>query len=276
MKQRLLGLALGGAAAYLTQKLLPESESWIRQNFAGKPVSLRGGVASAITATACSAVTILASPRIGLAATALSAVSAGAGYFDDMDQGRHDGDHTAKGLGGHLGALREGHISSGLIKLGSIGAASAVAATVLPHRRGMLGCADWVAGTVLLAGGTNMINLLDLRPVRARKAVLATSIPTLLARGDASIIGAAATAAAAGGFSDDGRGKTMLGDTGANSLGALASFGVGLAMPLTGRYAAAALLVAATLASEKISFSEVIANSPILSRIDAWGRPDGV
>ena len=68
----------------------------------------------------------------------------------------------------------------------------------------------------------------------------------------------------------------MLGDTGANSLGALASFGAGLAMPLTGRYVAAALLVAATLASEKISFSEVIANSPILSRIDAWGRPDGV
>lgn len=64
----------------------------------------------------------------------------------------------------------------------------------------------------------------------------------------------------------------MLGDGGANALGAV--LGVA-ALAGTGRRGRLALLAAAvglTLASERVSFSEVIARTPGLRELDGWGR----
>jgi UDP-N-acetylmuramyl pentapeptide phosphotransferase/UDP-N-acetylglucosamine-1-phosphate transferase len=65
----------------------------------------------------------------------------------------------------------------------------------------------------------------------------------------------------------------MLGDTGANALGA--TLGVGLLLRVrsrTGRAAAVAALVALTAASERVSFSAVIDRSPGLRWLDRLGR----
>ncbi len=64
----------------------------------------------------------------------------------------------------------------------------------------------------------------------------------------------------------------MLGDTGANSAGAL----VGLALlertGLRGRVAALAVVTTLTLVSEKVSFTAVIESTPGLRELDALGR----
>ena len=64
----------------------------------------------------------------------------------------------------------------------------------------------------------------------------------------------------------------MLGDTGANPLGA----GVGVVLaadPSTARRTLAlALVVGLTLASERVSFSQVIDSVPVLRAIDRAGR----
>jgi hypothetical protein len=77
---------------------------------------------------------------------------------------------------------------------------------------------------------------------------------------------------AAGLLPDDLDERVMLGDCGANALGAL--LGVGLAAR-TGPWGRAGLLIglaALTAASEKVSFTKVIEATPGLRELDALGR----
>jgi len=64
----------------------------------------------------------------------------------------------------------------------------------------------------------------------------------------------------------------MLGDRRANALGALLGTAVVLDAPRPVRLRAAAGAVGLTLASERVSFTSVIAATPVLREIDAWGR----
>ncbi|MCG5472110.1 hypothetical protein LADH09A_006145, partial [Micromonospora sp. LAH09] len=81
-----------------------------------------------------------------------------------------------------------------------------------------------------------------------------------------------AAGAAAGLLRDDLGEDVMLGDSGANALGAL--LGVALAArtgPL-GRAGLLAVLAGLTAASEKVSFTSVIQRTPGLRELDALGR----
>lgn len=64
----------------------------------------------------------------------------------------------------------------------------------------------------------------------------------------------------------------MLGDTGANALGA--AWGVALAGTSSRGtlLATVAALVALTVASERVSFSQVIDRTPVLRELDGMGR----
>ena len=64
----------------------------------------------------------------------------------------------------------------------------------------------------------------------------------------------------------------MLGDTGANALGATLGVAVVAGTGLAGRGLALAVLAALTLASEKVSFSRVIDATPALRWADQLGR----
>ncbi|RGA03648.1 hypothetical protein DI270_017940, partial [Microbispora triticiradicis] len=66
--------------------------------------------------------------------------------------------------------------------------------------------------------------------------------------------------------------RAMLGDAGANALGALLGLAATARLNRPARLAALAAVAGLTAASEKISFTKVIAGNPVLNRLDMLGR----
>lgn len=266
---RRMGIAAGAAltaravAARLEAHPVGPPGVWLRTNHRGASVSLTAGPAFVTGAVA----TVLAVPgipgRVRLAAV-LAGLGAGAvGRYDDIA-----GRTAAKGFAGHFSALRHGELTTGVVKVAGIGGASLAAALV-----GVRGAAtDKVLAGAVIAGAANLANLLDLRPGRALKAGLVVSAPMFAVAGPAGALAAAAAGAASGVLPCDLAERTMLGDCGANALGALCGLTVCLASGRGGRWAALIGLAALNAASERISFSRVIAANPVLRRLDEWGR----
>ena len=225
----------GGAAA------------WTRVNHRGGPVSLLAGPALAVAVTATG--------RLPWPAAAVTGLGVGGiGAYDDLAGGA-----GARGFRGHLAALRDGTVTTGIAKVAGIGAAGVLAAATLRRRP-----VDVLVDGALIAGTANLLNLLDLRPGRALKvgALLAT------AAGEPGVVGACAALLPA----DLGE-RTMLGDSGANALGAV--IGAAVAARLQGRSRRLAVLgglAALTAASEVVSFSAVIDRTSALRALDRLGR----
>lgn len=234
-----------------------------RTNHRGEKVSLVSGPILAAAATG-SAVVTAGDRRLASAALVAGLGAGAAGYYDDIVGARPD-QRGDKGFRGHLSALKEGRVTSGLVKIAAIGG-SGLAAGIALHRKPV----DVLLTAGVVAGMANLVNLLDLRPGRALKAGLGIGAPQLLGRGRG--VAAATMGAAAALLPEDLNEQTMLGDAGANSLGAL--LGVSLAAN-TGRFgkiAALAGLVGLTAASEKVSFTKVIESTPGLRQLDGLGR----
>jgi hypothetical protein len=257
-------LALAGAAA-LTDR--PTGAPWRRMNYAGRPLTLLGGPALAASATATA---VLGAPAgMRAAAAVVGAVSGLVGGYDDLAGARPEqaGD---KGLAGHLRALRAGRVSAGAVKVAGIGAAAAAAALLTRRDRGARAVVDGILTTGLVAGTANLVNLLDLRPGRAGKVAVLAAAATI--GGPAGGLVAGPLGASLAVLPDDLGERMMLGDCGANAVGAL--LGLRLAS-LPGRGARAGLLAAVvglTLASEKVSFTKVIEATPGLRELDRFGR----
>jgi hypothetical protein len=64
----------------------------------------------------------------------------------------------------------------------------------------------------------------------------------------------------------------MLGDAGANALGAMLGVAAATALPRPARIGLLAGIVALTGLSEKVSFTRVIARTPALNWLDMLGR----
>jgi hypothetical protein len=191
----------------------------------------------------------------------VDALAVGAvGLYDDLT-----GNSSSKGLRGHLVALREGEVTSGAVKVGVIGLAGLAGAALVSDN-----AFDAAVGGAAVAGHANVLNLLDLRPGRAGKAVLMHT--PLVLTGPGGAVGAAALGATVAALPDDLGERTMLGDAGANVLGAV----LGLAMVARegrrARLAHLAVVTALTLASEKVSFTKVIENTPVLRDLYRLGR----
>jgi len=269
------GAVAGAATAVLTRLLRTRPPGggarWTRTNHAGRPISLLEGPGYVAGSALGLAAAALASPRRqtgmgSVAAGLVAGVGAGAaGLLDDLA-----GDSARKGLRGHLGALRQGRVTTGALKIAGIGASGLVGAALVDRDAGRrLGPATLVGGAVI-AGSANLANLLDLRPGRALKATVLGGIPLALLGESAA---ASAVGAALGSLPADLRGETMLGDTGANAAGALVGTALVARSGPLGRGVALAVLTALTLASERVSFTRVIESTPVLRDLDAWGRP---
>lgn len=305
------GIGVCAGLGYVLRRKRIKASQWERTNFHGVTVSLRGGVAMAGAAVASAAVASALSdqPRAALGG-AVAALGGGlAGYIDDVDQGAHDGGKVAKGLKGHLGALAHGQVTTGVIKIAGIGASALAASALVGSKATSVSgkAADLALNTVLIAGTANLANLLDLRPGRALKATVLVAAPlsyfscaavktpawetSATASGavasetpaaPASASGASAQRLLASGLNaaaitalvEDLQETTMLGDTGANAAGALLGTSLAANDSWKLRLGATLGVVGLILASEKVSFSKVIAANPALNWLDQlWRRP---
>jgi UDP-N-acetylmuramyl pentapeptide phosphotransferase/UDP-N-acetylglucosamine-1-phosphate transferase len=268
-------VAVRGARAVADVLTRPEDPRWTRTNHRGEQVSLLEGPA---LATGLALGVLVGGGGARASAACLAAIAAGAafGIVDDLSE---DTSRHRKGLRGHLGALRSGELTTGGLKVLGIGAGSLVAAAIAtpgPSMARGLGPAvrswslDVVTSGALIAATANLVNLLDLRPGRALKAGILAAAPALLGPGRAPA--AAAIGGAAACLGDDLGERDMLGDGGANALGALVGTAAALSAPRALRLVLLGAAVALTIASERMSFTEVIARTPTLRRLDAWGR----
>ena len=300
------GIGVCAGLGYVLRRKRIKASQWERTNFHGVTVSLRGGVAMAGASVASAAVASALSdqPRAALGGVVASLGGGLAGYIDDVDQGAHDGGKVAKGLKGHLGALAHGQVTTGVIKIAGIGASALAASALVGSKATSVGgkVADLALNTVLIAGTANLANLLDLRPGRALKATVlvatplsyfscaAAKTPASGASGAASatpaapasasgasaqrLLASGLNAAAITALVEDLQETTMLGDTGANAAGALLGTSLAANDSWKLRLGTTLGVVGLILASEKVSFSKVIAANPALNWLDQlWRRP---
>jgi UDP-GlcNAc:undecaprenyl-phosphate/decaprenyl-phosphate GlcNAc-1-phosphate transferase len=193
--------------------------------------------------------------------------------------------HDARGAGeqrvvrgwrGHGAALARGELSTGVLKaFGSLGLALLTA-----HVAGLglglpLSDGRWLLAAAVLVLATNAFNLLDLRPGRSTKAFVLLGAGLTIGSANVAPLWAlglfAAPALVAGAY--DLRERAMLGDTGANLLGALAGLWLVLTLSTAGQLMALALLAALTVYGELRSISGLIERTPGLRHLDSWGRP---
>jgi hypothetical protein len=264
------GAVLGARLSYALLRARPPggAQTWNRTNHRGEAITLLEGPAVAIGAIAGAALAPgIAQPE--KAAMIVAGVGAAAfGGYDDLA-----GDNASKGFRGHLGALRRGELTTGAVKLAGIGATGLAAALIVGRQRAASPAgtaADAVINAGLVAGGANLMNLFDLRPGRAIK--MAIGAAGLLAPEPGAVTLAAAPLAAAAALLPDDLGeRAMLGDLGANAIGAMLGVAA-TAMPRRARLAALAGIVGLTAASEVVSFNRVIEQTGPLRWVDMLGR----
>jgi UDP-N-acetylmuramyl pentapeptide phosphotransferase/UDP-N-acetylglucosamine-1-phosphate transferase len=268
----LVSVAAGAVAAIACRSLarVTTGSAWSRRNFRGVTVSLVAG--PVLVAVAAAGLLLLAvadaDGRRGALAMLVAVVGAGAvGWYDDAH-----GEIHAKGLHGHARLLVRGRVSSGVLKVaGLVAVGTGVAVIARPDITGFA-----VVDAVVVAGAANLVNLFDLRPGRAIKIALLTAVPLVAVLPSAAGAALAVPAGvAAGVLPFDVRERVMLGDCGANALGAALGAGVAIARNATASLVVLAAIVAMTLASEMVSYSRIIDATGPLRAFDRLGRlPD--
>jgi len=274
----LLALFVGFATVRVLMIAAPEmlgAAALARPNFRDQMVPTAGGLLVVL------AVVVVEGARVGLAALGVGKragfggtrplvllVCVGFGLLGLLDDVVATG--NTEGFGGHLRALAAGRVTTGFVKLVGGGAlALVVAATPAPGSRPQL-----FVDAALIALAANLGNLLDRRPGRALKVGVIAWIPLAIVAGSDSLGVALAPVIGAflATFPDDLAERLMLGDAGANVLGAVLGLAVVLETGTSTRVAVLCVLVALNAASEWISFGRVIQRVGILRRIDELGR----
>lgn len=201
----------------------------------------------------------------GAASAAALLVIFAVGFLDDLVP---DG---PRGIRGHLRALVEGRITTGVLKAVVIAACALVVAALLP-----LHVVTAIAGVPLLAGSANLANALDVRPGRALKVFLPILLLGLVGVAPAlhPALGGVALAAIPA-LRRDLRERDMLGDGGANLLGFAGGLVLLLAVPEGLVPILAVAVIGLNVLADTVGLSTLIARSRILTALDGVGRLPG-
>jgi hypothetical protein len=250
-------------------------EVFRRENFRGRALPTAAGVIVALVVVVADAVVVVADAAgtdpdpallVGLQVMTVAAVGfALLGLLDDLG-----GVGQSGGFKGHLQALAKGQLTTGAAKLFGGAALGLIAAVPVSGQR--LG---WLlVDGALIALTANLANLFDRAPGRVTKVALLAGVILIVATGfDPALAGVAvALGAGAGLLVPDLRERLMLGDAGANVLGAAVGLGVVLTCGTTTRLVVLVVVAALNAASEVVSFSKVINSTPPLRTLDQLGR----
>jgi hypothetical protein len=256
-----LGATLTLITLQLARDILPH-----RQNFTGHRIPTAAGLIFLPIILLTLMATIAGWFELGLAGVGYlvySLLAGIVGYVDDVRGGAE-----ARGFRGHIGALIQGRVTTGAIKVFALGG-GAVALGLL-----MFGVsAEAVFAAFLVAGCVNLANLLDLRPGRAIKFL---SVPILALLFLAPVVASLAVLPILGGvfalFYFDLRGRIMLGDAGAAVLGAVPGYLVASCGPGLVWWVAAVVILGLTALAEVSSISRWIEEVDLLRKFDLWGR----
>ena len=191
------------------------------------------------------------------------------GFIDDLA-----GVGEGGGFRGHLRALVQGRVTTGAVKM--LGG-PVVAVVVLASSSPPGGASSLIAllrDAVLIALAANLANLLDRAPGRVAKVAQLCGVVLAALTLDPHL-GAPAVAlgAAAALMVGDLRESLMLGDAGANVLGAVIGFATVISCSGTQRWVVFGVLVALNAVSEVVSFSTVIDRIWALRWLDRVGAP---
>jgi len=194
-----------------------------------------------------------------------AAIFAIVGVLDDLV-----GSGDARGFRGHLLELARGHLTTGGLKLVTGAAAGLLLAGPVDGRSPT----RLVADAALIALSANLANQLDRRPGRVLKgAALAFAALALATRATHTLVDVALVVGAALAlFRDDLRERLMIGDAGANPLGACLGLGLVMTVSFPARVVALAVVGGLNLVGEVSSFTRLIDALPPLRAIDRAGR----
>jgi UDP-N-acetylmuramyl pentapeptide phosphotransferase/UDP-N-acetylglucosamine-1-phosphate transferase len=267
---------LGVRFLRVTTRALFASPSLQRENHRGATVPTAGGLLLVLAVllveaarAVVGAVGVGDDPGLDVARNLVLFGVLGYGLLGLVDDLLAEG--TARGFRGHLREATRGRLTTGFLKL----AGGAAVAVVMVASPGFASGRRLLVDAVLIALCANLANLLDRAPGRTLKVALAAYVPLALALGGSAVgIALAPVLGAALGLApDDLRERLMLGDTGANVVGAILGLGVVLGLGSTSRVSVLAVVAVLNVAAEVVSFSRVIDATPPLRALDRWGRP---
>jgi UDP-GlcNAc:undecaprenyl-phosphate GlcNAc-1-phosphate transferase len=297
--------ACAARAAYsaLTRRPPGGAGTWTRTNHRGEQLTLLEGPALTVGSVAVSALGPGLPPRVRAALAVAGTGAAAFGGYDDLA-----GSGSRRGFRGHLGALARGEVTTGAVKLGGIGATGLVSAALLgggpadvavnaglvAGGANLLNLFDLRPGRALkvaLASGTLLAMGARRGPVRSgttRPTAGAATGPGTAPRpgatsglraalgadsGPGALLTVAAPLGAAIALLPEDLGeRAMLGDAGANALGALLGVAAAASLSRPARLALLAAITGLTAASEVVSFTAVIERTPALRWLDMLGR----
>jgi UDP-N-acetylmuramyl pentapeptide phosphotransferase/UDP-N-acetylglucosamine-1-phosphate transferase len=246
-----------------------------RENFRGRRLPTAAGVLVALVVVAADALTAVVVAAGGepddAAVAGLRLVTVAAlgfallGLLDDLGGAGESG-----GFGGHLRSLASGRLTTGAVKL--FGGAAVGVVVVSAREPDSIGRV--LADGALVALAANLGNLFDRAPGRTIKVSLLALVVLVLAVGaEPELAGVALVAGAGAGLLPaDLNERLMLGDAGANVLGAALGLGVVIACAPGTRTVVLVVVALLNVASEWVSFSRVIGSVPPLRVADRWGR----
>ena len=189
------------------------------------------------------------------------------GLVDDLG-----GVGQSGGFAGHLRALRTGHVTTGALKL--LGG-PLIAIVMLGESWQSADRVALLRDAALICLAANLANLFDRAPGRVTKVgALAFAIMWAAVAARSSLAPVALVIGGSLGLLvPDLREELMLGDSGANVIGAALGYGVVIAVSDWWRWGALALVAFGNLLSERVSFTKVIDSVPPLRWADRLGAP---
>lgn len=273
----LVGGAAASALIWLALRDTFTQPLFLRKNFRGAEVPVGAGVILFFATVGVWGCWKTLAVLVGWDAPALAYLSVAAliagsfglfGLFDDLAAIGDD-----KGFSGHLRALKSGRLTTGGLKLLG-GGLLAIALAIVEVGDNNI----WrlLLGGAVISLAANLGNLFDRAPARCTKVACVCAVVLIATAGGLDrwtlVSVMVVVGAALGLVVFDAREQLMLGDAGSNVLGAILGWGLVATTGWQAQLVVLVVLVALNAASEKVSFSKVIAGNSLLRTLDQIGR----